>query len=390
MRSDRDGRRTGGGTHGPTVPRRIVVKVGTSTLTGGMAVVDPRRITLLARDVAAAVRDGRQVLIVSSGAIVTGAGLLGVPGPVRGLSQKQALAAVGQPVLMQRYAAAFEAAGLHVGQVLLTQRDFAIRRQYVNARRTLEALLALRAVPIINENDTVATEEIQIGDNDTLSALVAGLVGADVLLILSDVEGLMTGDPRRHRDARLIPVVPRIDAAVLRAARRTPSVQGVGGMVTKINAARTATASGVVTVITTGDRPDPISRWLAGERHGTVFLPARPASSSRQRWLSLGFPARGGLVIDDGACAALQRGGSLLAAGIVDVQGTFDSGEVITIRDSRGAEVARGVAGYPSGQVAQIKGIRSDAIARVLGVGTPREVVHRDNLVLIGGRGKKP
>jgi glutamate 5-kinase len=382
--------RAGGGAHRPIVPRRIVVKVGTSTLTGGLAVVDPRRITLLARDVAAAVRGGREVLIVSSGAIVTGSGLLGLSGPVRGLSQKQALAAVGQPVLMQRYAAAFEEAGLRVGQVLLTQRDFAIRRQYVNARRTLEALLGLGAVPIINENDTVATEEIQIGDNDTLSALVASLVGADVLLILSDVEGLMTGDPRRHRDARLIPVVPRIDAAVLRAARRTSSVQGVGGMVTKINAARTATASGVVTVITAGGRPDPISRWLAGERHGTVFLPARPPSTSRQRWLSLGFPARGGLVIDDGAYAALQRGGSLLAAGIVDVEGTFESGEVIAIRDSRGDEVARGVASYPSGQVAQIKGARSDAIARVLGVGTPREVVHRDNLVLTGGRGKKP
>ncbi len=390
MRSDRDGLRTDGGAHRSIVPRRIVVKVGTSTLTGGLAVVDPRRITLLVRDVAAAVRDGRQVLIVSSGAIVTGAGLLGLSGPVRGLSQKQALAAVGQPMLMQRYATAFEDAGLHVGQVLLTQRDFAIRRQYVNARRTLEALLALGAVPIINENDTVATEEIQIGDNDTLSALVASLVGADLLLVLSDVEGLMTGDPRRHRDARLIPVVPRIDAAVLRAARRTSSVQGVGGMVTKINAARTATAAGVITVITTGERADPISRWLAGERHGTVFLPARPASSSRRRWLALGFPARGGLVIDDGAYAALQRGGSLLAAGIVDVQGTFESGEVIAIRDSHGAEVARGVASYPSGQVVQIKGIRSDAIARVLGVGTPREVVHRDNLVLVGGRGKKP
>lgn len=389
MPADREGLRHGGPPR-PGGPRRIVVKVGTTTLTGGQAVVDPRRITLLARDVAAAVRDGRQVLIVSSGAIVTGAGLLGLSGRVRGLSQKQALAAVGQPVLMQRYATAFDEAGLRVGQVLLTQRDFAVRRQYVSARRTLEALLTLGTVPIINENDTVATEEIQIGDNDTLSALVAALVGADVLLILSDVEGLMTGDPRRHRDAHLIPVVPRIDAAVVRAARRPSSVQGVGGMVTKINAARTATASGVVTVITTGERPDPLSRWLAGERHGTVFLPARPASSSRRRWLALGFPARGGLVIDDGACAALQRGGSLLAAGIVGVEGKFESGEVITIRDSRGVEVARGLAGYPSGQVVQIKGCRSDAVARVLGGGTPREVVHRDNLVWVGGRGKKP
>ncbi len=367
--------------------RRIVLKVGTSTLTGGQTVVDPRHITALAQDVAAAVQSGREVLVVSSGAIVTGAGLLGLRRPMHTLSQKQALAAVGQPLLMQRYAAAFEDVGLRVGQVLLTQRDFAIRRQYVNARRTLETLLALGVVPIINENDTVATEEIQIGDNDTLSALVASLVGADLLVILSDVEGLMTGDPRRHRDVRLIPVVPRIDAAVLRAARRTSSVQGIGGMATKITAARTATASGVVTVITSGVHPRPLSRLLQGEQHGTMFLAEPRLPSSRRRWLALGFPARGALVIDDGARAALQRGGSLLAAGVVEVEGTFESGEAVVIRDTHGAEVARGVASYPSAEVARIKGIRSGEIARVLGGKTPREVVHRDNLVLTGRSG---
>jgi glutamate 5-kinase len=362
--------------------RRIVLKVGTSTLTGGQTAVDPRHITTLAQDVAAAVQSGHEVLVVSSGAIVTGAGLLGLVRPGRALSQKQALAAVGQPLLMQHYAAAFESVGLRVGQVLLTQQDFAIRRQYVNARQTLEALLALDVVPIINENDTVATEEIQIGDNDTLSALVASLVGADLLVILSDVEGLMTGDPRRRPDARLIPVVPRIDAAVLRAARRTSSVQGIGGMATKITAARTATASGVVTVITSGAHPRPLARLLEGEQHGTMFLPEPRLPSSRRRWLALGFPARGALVIDDGARTALQRGGSLLAAGIVDVEGTFESGEAIRIRDTHGAEVARGIASYPSAQVARIKGIRSGEITRVLGMKSPREVVHRDNLVL--------
>ncbi|HYM91808.1 MAG TPA: glutamate 5-kinase [bacterium] len=362
--------------------RRIVLKVGTSTLTGGSAVVDPHRLAMLADDVAAAIRRGREVLVVSSGAIVTGTGLLGLRRPAHDLAQKQALAAVGQPLLMQHYAAAFDALGLRVGQVLLTQRDFAIRHRYVNARRTLEALLALGVIPIINENDTIATDEIQIGDNDTLSALVASLVGADLLVILSDVEGLMTADPRRHRDAHLIPVVPRIDATVLRAARRTPSAQGVGGMATKISAARTATLSGVVTVITSGVPPNPLARLLEGERHGTMFLPARRPASSRRRWLALGLPARGALVIDDGARAALERGKSLLAAGIVDVQGTFEPGEAVVIRDTQGAEIARGVSSYPSGQVAQIMGIRSAEIARVLGVRTPREVVHRDNLVL--------
>lgn len=366
--------------------RRIVLKVGTSTLTAGKAVVDPGRIIALSEDVAAAVRRGRHVLVVSSGAIVTGAGLLGRRRSVQTLSHKQALAAVGQPLLMQRYAGAFEALGLRVGQVLLTQRDFVNRRQYVNAQRTLEALLDLGIVPIVNENDTVATDEIQIGDNDTLSALVACLVGADLLVILSDVEGLMTADPRRSREARLIPCVARIDTAVLRAARRSPTAQGVGGMATKIGAARVATESGVTTVITSGGQPRPLARLLEGEPHGTVFLPARRPPSSRQRWLALGFPVRGTVVVDDGARDALRGGSSLLAAGVVDVQGTFEPGEAIVIHDTRGDEVARGISSFPSAQVVRIMGIRSAEIARVLGVKAPHEIVHRDNLILTGRR----
>jgi glutamate 5-kinase len=362
--------------------RRIVLKIGTSTLTGGGRIVDDRRIAGVAADVAAALAPGRQIVLVSSGAIATGAGMLDVRPPLRPLTQKQALAAIGQPFLMQRYAAAFEAAGLRVGQVLLSRRDFAVRRQYVNARGTLEALLALGVVPVINENDTVATEEIQIGDNDTLSALVASLIGADLLVILSDVEGLMTADPRRRPDARLIPVVRQVDAAVVRSARRSGSAQGVGGMATKVAAARIATLAGVATVITSGAGPRPLTRWLDGERHGTVFLPAGRLPSSRRRWLALGLPTRGAVVIDDGARAALRRGGSLLAAGVVDVQGTFDPGEAIVVRDVRGAEVARGVPNYPSAQVVRIKGSRSGEVARLLGVKTPREVIHRDNLVL--------
>lgn len=368
----------------PRAARRIVLKVGTSTLTGGKGVVDPRRITAVAEDVAAAVRQGRQVLLVSSGAIVTGAGLLGRRGPVRSLRQKQALAAVGQPVLMQRYGAALERLGLRAGQVLLTRQDFASRRQYVNARQTLLTLLDGGVVPIINENDTIATEEIQIGDNDTLSALVASLVGADLLVILSDVDGLMTADPRRHQTAQLIPTVPRIDASVIRAARRTASAQGVGGMATKIAAARIATESGVAAVITSGQRPRPLARLLEGESHGTLFLPAGRVPSSRRRWLAFGLPARGVLTIDDGAREALRRGKSLLAAGVVGVQGAFGPGDAVLIRDTRGEDVARGLVNYPSGQLDRIKGIRSGEIPGVLGKKTHDEVVHRDNLALRG------
>ncbi len=366
--------------------RRIVLKVGTSTLTGGRPTVDPRRITAIAEDVAAAVRQRREVLLVSSGAIVTGAGLLGHRRPVRSLSQKQALAAVGQPVLMQRYSAALDRLALRVGQVLLTRRDFATRAQYVNARQTLLALLADGIVPIINENDTVATDEIQIGDNDTLSALVASLVSADLLVILSDVEGLMTADPRRSREARLIPIVTRIDAAILRSAQRTPSAQGVGGMATKIEAARIATESGVATVITSGDRPQPLARLLAGDRHGTIFLPADRVPSARRRWLRFGLPARGVLMIDDGAREALEKGKSLLPAGVVEIEGTFAAGDAVAIRDRHGQEVARGLVNYPSAQLARIKGMRSTEIAGVLGGKTHDEVVHRDNLALRNDR----
>jgi glutamate 5-kinase len=362
--------------------RRIVLKVGTSTLTGGRPTADPRRITAVAEDVASAVRTGRQVVLVSSGAIVTGAGVLGIRRPVRSLRRKQALAAVGQPVLMQRYGAALDRLGLRAGQVLLTRRDFASRRQYVNARQTVLALLDSGIVPVINENDTVATEEIQIGDNDTLSALVAGLVGADLLVILSDVDGLMTGDPRRMRDARLIPTVARIDAGILRSARRTPSGQGVGGMATKIEAARIAAESGVATVITSGERTRPLARLLEGERHGTLILPTQHAPSARRRWLAFALPVHGALVIDDGAREALRRGKSLLPAGVVAVEGTFESGEAVVIRDTRGQEVARGLVNYPSSQVSRIKGVRSTQIADVLGRKTHDEIIHRDNLHL--------
>ena len=381
MRSDHEARAKNDGA-GFGAARRIVLKVGTSTLTGGKAIVDPRRITALAQDVAGAVHGGRKVLVVSSGAIITGGGLLGRQHLVRSLPHKQALAAVGQPLLMHVYALAFKRLGLRVGQVLLNQQDFADQRRYVNARQTLEALLEFGIIPIINENDTVATDEIRIGDNDTLSALVASLIGADLLVILSDVEGLMTADPRRYRDARLIPTVTRIDSTVLRAARRTVTAQGVGGMATKIGAARIATESGVATVITSGTRSLPLTELLEGERHGTLFLPTGHHPSSRRRWLALGFPARGTVIVDDGARDALRRGKSLLAAGILDVLGAFEPGDAVTIQDARGDEFGRGVSNYPSGQLAQIKGIRSGEIARLLGGGTPGEVIHRDNLVL--------
>ncbi|HET7264799.1 MAG TPA: glutamate 5-kinase [bacterium] len=362
---------------------RIVLKVGTTTLTGGAPVVDPARITAVAEDIAAAVGRRREVLLVSSGAIVTGAGLLGRRRPRR-LIDKQAFAAVGQPVLMQRYSAAFDRLGLRVAQILLTRQDFEDRRRYVNARQTLLALLAEGVVPVINENDTIATDEIQIGDNDTLSALVASLVAASLLVVLSDVEGLMTADPRRQRGARLIPTVERIDARIVSAARRTVTAQGVGGMATKVEAARIATESGVATVVTGGAVQRPLARLLSGERLGTLFLPAG-RFSGRGRWLAFGLVARGTLVVDDGASAALRRGKSLLPAGIVGIGGTFDAGEAVTIADGRGQELARGLVNYSSANLARIQGRRSSEIARLLGDKTHDEVVHRDNLVVTAG-----
>jgi glutamate 5-kinase len=348
--------------------RPVVVKVGTSTLCGASGRPQAARLAAVVSGVAALHRAGRPVVLVTSGAIATGAAELGRPVAGLAMAERQAMAAVGQPLLMRDYTRHFAVRGLRVAQVLLTAEDLAVRRRYINARNTMAALLRHRIVPVVNENDTVATEEIRIGDNDTLSAQVAVLVAAELLVILSDVDGLFTGDPRRDPSARRIPEVRMIAPPVERLARRSASRLGTGGMQTKLTAARVATAAGC-TVVT------------AGERLGTWFLPAARAVSGRKRWLVAGGRVRGRLVVDAGAARALREGGrSLLPSGIRDIEGAFDAGDLVAVVDPDGREVGRGITAHDHRTLDRMKGRRTGDVADL--AAGHAEVIHRDNLVL--------
>ena len=361
-------------------PRPLVVKVGTSTLCGDGRRPLPGRLTAIVEQIAALHRAGRSVVLVTSGAIATGAAEVG-GGPSPTLADRQALAAIGQPVLMREYARRFAQRGIRVAQLLLTADDLAVRRRYLNARNTMTALLRRRIVPIVNENDTVATDEIRIGDNDTLSAQVAILVVADLLCILSDVDGLYTGDPRRDPAARRIPEIERITAEIERAARRTRSAVGTGGMATKVSAARLATAAGCTVVVIDGRTPRGLERVAAGERLGTWFLPAARTVSGRKRWLVARGRVRGRIVIDDGAVHALrERGRSLLPSGISELQGAFDAGDLVMVVDRAGREIGRGIARHGRAALDAMKGRRSGEIASL--AGDRIEAIHRDDLVL--------
>lgn len=368
-------------TDGRTRGGPLVVKVGTTTLCGQGRKPDPARLAAIVEQVAALHRTGRAVILVTSGAIATGAAEVGQAGPASTMAERQALAAVGQPILMREYGRLFSARGLCTAQVLLTADDLAVRRRYLNARNTMSALLRRRIIPIVNENDTVATEEIRIGDNDTLSAQVAILVGADLLCILSDVDGLYTGDPRRDPSARRIPEVTRITPEIERAARRTDSAVAVGGMITKLTAARLATAAGCTVVVADGSTPEVLRRIVGGERLGTRFPPAARAVGGRKRWLVASGRVRGRLVVDDGAARALrERGRSLLPSGIREVHGAFDAGDLVAVVDATGREIARGIAAYDRAALDQMKGRRSAEIAVL--AGGRIEAIHRDDLVL--------
>jgi glutamate 5-kinase len=362
--------------------KRIVIKVGTSTLTQGSGPPDESYIFDLARQIAQLSRTGAGVILVTSGSITAGMAALELSGRPRTIPQKQAAAAVGQGLLMQTYARAFAACGLTVGQVLLTREDLRDRTRYLNARNTFTALLKYGAVPIVNENDTVAVDEIKFGDNDTLAALVGSLVEATHVLLLSDVDGLYDKDPRENEDARLIRVVQRIDKSIERLGGGVRSGVGTGGMVTKISAARICATAGIDMTIADGRRPNVVEQALAGQC-GTLFLPDPNPLRQRQRWIAFGQEPRGSIEVNDGARQHVLDGGkSLLPAGIVSVSGEFRAGEMVGLIGPEGKRFARGFVNYGHEQIALIKGRRSSEIQRILGSKTYDEVVHRDNLVL--------
>jgi glutamate 5-kinase len=368
--------------------RRIVVKVGSSILTRDGA-LRPRVFTEVARQVARLCAEGREVVVVSSGAIAIGSRELGWDGPGRSIPEKQAAAAVGQIGLIEIYRRRFARHGRRVAQILVTRGGgLEEREHFLNARHTLTTLLRLGVVPVVNENDTIATEEIRFGDNDNLSATVVNLVGADLLVILTDVDGLHDRPPGSGEAAgerRTFDVVESIGPEVERAAQGSSSAFGRGGMTTKLQAAQAAARCGASTVLCNGNAKDVLLRVARGERVGTLFL-AGSRLASRKHWLAFTLGTRGQLVIDDGAARALvERGKSLLAAGIVEVRGKFGLGDPVACVDARGRELARGLVAYGSEEIRRIARRPAREIVQVLGYSNGDEVIHRDDLVLSEG-----
>jgi glutamate 5-kinase len=364
--------------------RRIVVKVGSSLVTAEGRGLDHAALSRWAEQIAALVEQGREVVLVSSGAIAEGIARLGWKKRPRAVNELQAAAAVGQMGLVQAYESIFRTHGLHAAQVLLTHEDLADRTRYLNARSTLRTLLALRAVPIINENDTVATDEIRLGDNDTLGALVTNLIEADCLIILTDQPGLYTTDPRRHPDATLVMDAHAGDPELERMAGGAGSSVGTGGMLTKILAARRAARSGAHTVICSGREERVLLRLAAGEAIGSQLVARQAPLAARRQWLADHLQLRGGLVLDDGAVRALvEDGKSLLPVGVKGVTGEFERGEVVAVVDAAGREIARGLANYSVNEARRIAGKPSSAIESELGYIDEPELIHRDNLVVL-------
>jgi glutamate 5-kinase len=364
--------------------RRIVVKVGSSLL------VDARRGTLkhawlasLAEDIGELSRSGAQIMVVSSGAIALGRTVLSLPkGPLK-LEDSQAAAAIGQITLARTWAEVLAHEGLTAGQLLLTLGDTEERRRYLNARNTIARLLDLKAVPVINENDTVATTEIRYGDNDRLAARVAAMASADLLVLLSDIDGLYDGDPRQNKDARLIPVVPRITAEIEGVAGDVGSELSRGGMKTKIEAGKIATTAGIHMVIASGHGKNPLRAVAAGGPCTWFLTPANPVTA-RKKWIAGSLEPRGTLTLDAGAVKALRSGKSLLPAGVTRIDGDFARGDAVILRGPDGGEVGRGLVAYDADDALRIRGRSSADIPSVLGFDGRSEMVHRDDMALSG------
>lgn len=364
--------------------KRIVVKVGSSTISHSTGKLNYQRIEHLVRELANLQNMGKEMILVTSGATNAGLAPLHLDHRPRNIREKQAIAAVGQGVLMHTYERFFSEYGQIVGQVLLTRMDSQDRSKFMNSRNTLLTMLDMGIIPIINENDVVAVDEYKIGDNDTLSAMVSGLVDADLLILLSDIDGLYTDNPKTHPEATIIPVVETIDKHIYEIAGDAGSAMGTGGMHTKIQAASIATAADVDMVIASGSEDGIISRIVASEPVGTLFKAKEAPLHSKKRWLVSGSKATGTLHVDEGCRnAILAHGSSLLAVGIKSVSGMFHEGDIVNV-EYDGLIIAKGITNYSSVHINAIKGLQSSAIPGVLGPdGIYEEVIHRDNLVAL-------
>jgi glutamate 5-kinase len=369
--------------------QRVIVKLGTSTLTAGTSRLNRQRMLEIVQQVAHLHQSGYEMIIVSSGSQAAGREHLGFPDLSRSVPAKQMLAAVGQSRLMRIYSDLFDIFQITVAQVLLTRDDLSNRVRYLNARDTLQTLIERQIIPIINENDTVATEEIRVGDNDNLSAMVASAIEGDLLILLTDQPGLFTADPRKVADATKIDVISAINPDIFALAGGAGSREGTGGMLTKLQAAQVATRSGVTTVIAQGSEPNVIARIMAGENLGTRFEATGTHLESRKRWL-LTDRTQGAVYVDKGAARALQakEGASLLPVGITAVRGTFKRSATLAIYDPQDTIIAHGLSNYTSDELNQIKGHKSSEIIDVLGYSYGDAAVHRNNLVVLISNGE--
>ena len=367
--------------------RRLIAKLGTNLLTGGSGKVDSNIMSSLVQQVAQLHQNGHEIIIVSSGAVAAGRQKLGFTQEQKDIPFKQVLASVGQSQLMNLYDQLFSKQKIIIAQALLTKSDLVDRAGYLNARNTLLSLIELGVICIVNENDVVATDELgelTFGDNDNLSAMVANLVDADLLVLLTDIDGLYDSDPQCNPKAKLIPKIEKIDAEIERAAGDTANPCGVGGMITKLEAAKLATSSGVTVVIANGNKPDVLTQIASGQDIGTIFPAHTTKLESKKRWILSGLACKGKLIIDDGAAVALKkRNRSLLPAGVLDVEGEFERGDVVDIYDSSGSRLGCGMSNYAARDIVNIKGIRSEEIPNILGYEYGTELIHRNNMALL-------
>lgn len=366
--------------------KRIVIKVGSSTLTHSTGLLNLSRIEHLVRQLADLHNSGFEVILVTSGAVAAGMGKLGLSSKPKTIPEKQATAAVGQGILLHMYEKLFSEYGKTVAQLLLTKEDITNRTRFLNARNTFFSLLDFGAIPIINENDAVVIDELKLkfGDNDTLSALVSSLVEADLLILLSDIDGLYNENPNTNPNAKLIHYVDEVNEEIDRMAGGAGTNLGTGGMATKISAAKIAVSSGTCMVIANGSKPEVIDEILSGKEVGTWFKPIKHPLQGRKHWIAYNTGSNGKLIIDDGAVKALiKEQKSLLASGITSVDGTFSEGQVVDVADINGEILARGVVNYSSSEINLLKGLKSSDFEKIVGHKDYDEIIHRNNLVIL-------
>jgi glutamate 5-kinase len=363
---------------------RIVVKIGSNILTESAGGLSQARINAIVNDIAEVCNAGHEVVIVSSGAIAAGMEKMGLTEKPREIMLKQAAAAAGQSSLMRAYEKSFQRHDRKVAQILLTRGVVSFRPTYLNSRNTLNTLLEYGLIPIVNENDTVATDELKFGDNDQLAAIVAGLIDADRLVILSDVEGLFSADPKKNRDAALIPYVREITADLKNVASGAGSLVGTGGMYSKVLAAKKATSFGITVNIIVGTKKGLLVSLIKGEHQGTEFTATKKSMNSRKGWIAYAVKPKGTITLDQGAVNALLKGGkSLLPSGVTGIEGSFSRDEAVFCADNEGNRIAKGIVNYSSDELEKIKGSKTSDIEKILGAKREDEVIHRDDLVVM-------